>query len=60
MILESKLSPGDEATIGEWLCLAEDAALDKRELETELPAEWDAHHQRALRALVNARALARR
>jgi hypothetical protein len=60
VIRESKLSPGDEAAIGEWLCIAEDAALDKRELETELPAEWEAHHERALRALVNARVPARR
>ncbi len=54
-IREFKLCPGDETAIGEWLCLAEDAAWNRLELEPELPVEWDAHHRRALRSLVSVR-----
>ncbi len=54
-IREFKLSACDEAAIGEWLCLAEDAVWDECEGDGELPVEWDEHHRRALRALVEAR-----
>jgi hypothetical protein len=53
-IADFKLSPGDEVAIGELLCLAEDAARSRLELE-ELPSEWSAHRQRAMRELVNVR-----
>ncbi len=52
---EAKLPQGDEVAIGAWLCRAEDAAWDKCDLEPELPVEWEEHHRRALRALVNVR-----